>query len=102
MTLRVEQAPAAEADLIEHYRYIAEHDPDAAERFFAEIRRLQGLVADNPRMGVRRDCGRAGLLRMLPVPSFRNWLVYYREEPERLLVVRIIHAKRDLPTLFAE
>lgn len=102
MTLRVEQTPAAEADLIDHYRSIARHDPDAAERCFAEVEAFYPVLADNPHMGAERDYGRTGPLRMFPVPGFRNWLVFYRATEDVVEVVRVIHAKQDLPTLFGE
>ena len=65
------------------------------ERFFS-------LVAETPGIGVKRNCGRAGMLRMFPVSGFQNWLMFYREAADHVLIARIIHAKRDLPTLFGE
>ena len=102
MSLPVRQTPAAEADLVEHYRYIAEHNTKAAERFFDAVEQFIVLVADTPGIGAKRDCGRAGMLRMFPVPGFRNWLMFYRAAADHVLIVRIIHAKRDLPALFGE
>jgi plasmid stabilization system protein ParE len=42
------------------------------------------------------------MLRMFPVSGFQNWLMFYREAADHVLIVRIIHAKRDLPALFGE
>lgn len=102
MSLPVRLTPAAEADLLAHYRYIAQHNPTAAERFFDSVEGFLTLVAGDPKIGVDRDCGRAGRLRMFPVPRFRNWLIFYSDARDQVLVVRILHAKQDLPGLFAE
>jgi len=102
VSLAVRRTPAIETDLLAHYRYIAAHDRAAAERFFDAVERYFGLVADSPKIGAPRDCGRAGMLRMFPVPGFRNWLVFSRVSDDQVLVVRIVHAKRDLPSLFGE
>jgi len=37
---------------------------------------------------------------MFPLPDFRNWPVFRREAGDHALVVRILHAKRDLPAVF--
>jgi hypothetical protein len=57
---------------------------------------------DGGRGCAKRDCGRAGTLRMFPVLEVRNWLVFCREAGDHVLVVRILPAKRDLPALFGE
>ena len=31
-----------------------------------------------------------------------RWLIFYRVAADHVLIVRIIHAKRDLPALFGE
>jgi len=102
VTKLVRLTPAAESDLVEHYRYIAADNPTAAEFFFDAVQSFCELVADNPGIGATRDCGRAGALRMFPLPGFRNWMVFYRNADDHVLVLRILHAKRDFPTLFGE
>lgn len=101
MRLPVHASRLAEQDLAEHARYLAERDPRLAARIFAGFERIVALISENPGMGVRRRFRRAGELRVLPVPGFREWLVFYREEPDRLFIVRILHAKRDIAALLS-
>lgn len=102
MTLAVQRSRQAERDVASHARYLAEHDPRLAARFLDAFERIAELLAENPGMGARRSFPRSGELRFVPLPRFREWLLFYREEPDRLLVVRIIHAKQNVPTLFGE
>jgi toxin ParE1/3/4 len=39
-------------------------------------------------------------LRMLPLPKFKNYLLFYRPTSERLEIVRVLHGARDVRTLF--
>ena len=41
-------------------------------------------------------------LRMLPVPKFKNYLLFYRPTTERLEIVRVLHGARDVSSLFGE
>ncbi|WP_434041654.1 MULTISPECIES: type II toxin-antitoxin system RelE/ParE family toxin [Sorangium] len=69
--------------------WYAERDPRVAARFAEEIETALNRIADTPdrwpsyRHGTRR-------VRLTRFP----YLVVYREEPERILVVAIAHAKR--------
>ncbi len=41
-------------------------------------------------------------IRMLSVHAFDRYLIFYREYNGEVEVIRVIHAARDLPMLFAE
>jgi toxin ParE1/3/4 len=47
-----------------------------------------------------RDAELVGI-RFYPVRHFHNWLVFYRERPDGIEVVRVIHGQRDLESIFA-
>ncbi len=47
--------PAAEADLTDIIKYIAESNSDAAERSVARFERTMQMLADNPEVGHLRE-----------------------------------------------
>ena len=55
-------------------------------------------------MGVIRWPTFPGLadVRMLVVPGYHNYLVFYRERNEAVQVIAVLHGKRDLPRRLAE
>jgi plasmid stabilization system protein ParE len=85
--------PAARADLLEIFDYIAQDNPDAARRVTTELRGAMRKLAEMPEIGhSRRDLAREPL---------RFWLVYsyliiYRPEARPLQVVRVLHGSRDV------
>ncbi|MGK3982811.1 type II toxin-antitoxin system RelE/ParE family toxin [Sorangium sp. So ce136] len=85
----LEFLPAALAEAEEAASWYAERDPRVAARFAEAIEAALNRIADAPdrwpfyRHGTRR-------VRLTRFP----YLVVYREEPTRVLVVAIAHAKR--------
>ena len=85
----LELHPAALAEGEEAAASYAERDPRIAVRFAEELETALNRIAEAPHRwpvylhGTRR-------VRLTPFP----YLVAYREEPSRILVVAIAHAKR--------
>lgn len=87
---------AASADLEEIWLYIAQDDPDAADRFIRTIVSRFPTLASMPRMGRHRE-ELAAELRSFPVDNF---VIFYRPMDGGIEVVRVLHGARDLPPLF--
>ena len=86
----------AEEDLINLWLYIAQDNPDAADRLLNEIEDKCVLLAANPQLGPARpdnapDC------RSFPVGRY---LILYRPIPDGIEVVRVVHGSRRLEDLF--
>ena len=82
----------AETDLEEIGDWIARDDPRRALTFVAEIRETCERLAESPRaFPVVPQHGNRGIRRRV----FRNYLIFYREQPERVDVLRILHGARD-------
>jgi plasmid stabilization system protein ParE len=85
----VELQPAALAEAEEAAAWYAERDPRVAGAFVAELEAALDRIAEAPGRwpahlhGTRR-------VRLTRFP----YLVVYRDEPERILVVAVAHAKR--------
>ena len=90
---RLEWSPQASADLLEIVAYIADDNPDAAQELKDEIEAKADKLPDHPRL--YKPSVRVKGLRELIVRS--NYIVFYRESPELVEVVNVIHARRQWP-----
>ena len=90
----VKRQPTAEEDLSEVWNYIADDSIQEADKLIRKISETFLLLADNPRMGSRRE-GLAEGLRAFPVKSY---VIYYRPhgEKEGIVVVRVLNATQDI------
>ncbi len=41
-------------------------------------------------------------LRMLRIPKFEKYLIFYRPMPEGTEIIRVLHAARDISSIFGE
>lgn len=87
---------AAGADLEEIWLFIAQDDPDAADRFVRSVVSRFSKLASMPYMGRQREA-LAPRLRSIPVG---NYVVFYRPMDGGIEVVRVVHGARDFPPLF--
>ena len=89
--------PAADADLDNHARYIAEDNLEAALRFYDQARQTFDDLVAMPRMGIpyASDEPRLTGLRFFPIKTFPNHLVFYRPSADGIEVVRILHSRMD-------
>ena len=86
--------------------YIAQDNPSAAlefrEEFIATLNRLCQL----PDTGHRQrytDSEEFSDIAVIRVSSrFRNYLVFYRWDSNHVVVLRVLHGARDIPTLLLE
>ena len=84
--------PEAFADLDDIRRYIAQENPDAADRVMSEIfDAIRGLVTF-PHRGHRRPDLSSRPLRFTLV---REYLIAYAPEEEPLWVVAVMHGRRN-------
>ena len=89
--------PAAENDLVNIWLYIARDNSEAADRVYqAAESTFEALVA-TPRMGTVYRSKRAQLkdVRFLPISKFQSYVIYYREQPQGIEIIRVLHAHMD-------
>ncbi len=94
MTADIERLPKVEADLQTIFDYIAQFDPDAAERLIYRINASIERLRHAPETGTLRP-DIASEARSKPVGAY---LVLFRSTPERVTIVGVVHGSRDLPT----
>ncbi|MCW8176384.1 type II toxin-antitoxin system RelE/ParE family toxin [Verminephrobacter aporrectodeae] len=90
---RLEWRPQASADLLEIVAYIADDNPDAAQKLKGKIEAKADKLPDHPRL--YKSSVRVKGLRELIVQS--NYIVLYHESPELVEIVNVVHARRQWP-----
>ncbi len=89
-------SPAARLDLIEIWEFIAQDNPDAADRVRDEMQEAMKLLAAEPGLGHYRKDLADEPLRFWRVYSY---LVIYRPESRPLEIVRVLSAYRNVKEL---
>jgi toxin ParE1/3/4 len=85
----------AEDDLLDIWRYVAQDNPDAADRVVARIGNALELLARNPLMGPARPDLRDDLRYFVS----GRYLILYSAREAGIVVVRVLHGARHLPDL---
>jgi plasmid stabilization system protein ParE len=105
MTRRLVLDPDAERDLDAIFRYLAQRNLPAAERYIHELRERCAFYAQTPFMGQAEP----SLARRLGLPSeqirsflYCNHRCYYAVTDEEIRVFGFIDTRRDLDTTLEE
>lgn len=103
MTRLIAITPRASLDLDQQVAYIAKDNLDVALRFFDSARQTSQL-AHTPDIGRLYEVPNPRLsgLQKWSVKGFEKYLIFYRLQDDRLEVVRILHAARDIPTILEQ
>ena len=96
MKLRVLKRPLAESDLDDIWWYIAQDNPEAADRLLDKIEERCRALARFPEMGVSRE-ELMPELRSLPVG---NYSIFYLPIEHGIEIVRVLAGMRDIDALF--
>jgi toxin ParE1/3/4 len=91
-------APEVEAELDQIWYYIARESGsiEIADRLIDSITDRFLLLASHPYLGRRRDDDLRPGLRSLP---FGMYVIVYRIENEDVLILHVMHGRRDIETL---
>lgn len=94
--------PRALNDLSDIWDYIAEDNVGAANRVESAILSACNSLAKHPMLGSKRTEITLLPVRFWTVTRFPNYIVVYRPNTEPLLVVAVLHGKRNIKALLAE
>ena len=86
----------AVADLTDIWLYIAEGNPENADRFISKIHEKCLMLAQSPHIGRQRDELARGI-RSFPIKRF---LIFYRINEDMVEIVRVLSGYRDIEQLF--
>ncbi len=93
---KFEFSALAREDIWSLWFYIAQDDPAAADGQVAKIYAVAESCARYPAMGrLRTKLG--SQVRSFPLGRY---LIFYRPQPDGILVIRILHAARDIDAEF--
>ena len=100
--LPVEEGPQVVCDLQEAVRFLRKTGPGIAQRFLTAVYDTFEELGRFPELGRRRsDVPHPGL-RSWHVRGFRQWLIFYEVETNRVRIWRILHDARDLTRELAD
>lgn len=97
-------ASEAEYDIDAIADYLAEQNIELGRRFYHAVRStLQGL-AESPGEGRLREFETRDLagVRSWPIAGFKNHLAFYIPTDDGVLVLRVMHAARDIDAQFTQ
>jgi plasmid stabilization system protein ParE len=95
---------SAEEDLLRQVEWYAEKGlPDIAMRFRDAVREAINAPAATPGAGTPKHSPNPQLtgLRTWPVGGFEDFRVYYQPHTDIVIVLRILHGKRDIGRILA-
>ncbi len=87
--------PAAENDLTDIWLFIAEDNPQAANRVFEAAQMTFDSLLEQPKIGKIFESKRKKLkdIRFFPIGKYPKYIVYYRENRNGIEVVRVLHSR---------
>lgn len=92
--------PAAREDVLGQFRYYAfdQGVPDVGFRFLEAVEHATARITEMPAIGAPQHSEIPELsgMRAWPVPGFDETRLYYLETPTTLVIVRVLHDKRDV------
>jgi plasmid stabilization system protein ParE len=96
---RYQFTPQAVSDLLEIWTFIAQDNPEAADRVEEAVFKACDLLADSPLAGSVRKDMTPSPLRFWVVHPYSKYLIVYDPEKKPLQVIRILHGARNLPSI---
>jgi len=98
--MAVRYGPQVEAELDDIWIYVAQESGsiEIAERQVASITEHFFLLSKHPQLGRRRDDDLRRGLRSLSVSGY---VVIYRVEGDDVLILRVLHGRRDIKALLS-
>ena len=94
---RFKLSPEAALDIRDIWAYIADDSVKAARKVRLSLFDACKLLAENPNIGHTREDLTDQAVLFWPVGSY---LITYDPRTRPLAVVRVVHASRDVPSLF--
>ena len=93
--MKIVKLPQAFIDLVETADYLAEEDISVSDRFFDAFELTLEDLRRSPKIGIVRKFKNHIDIRMWFVRDFKKSLIFYTENTEEIVILRIIHSARD-------
>lgn len=102
MTGRLHKGSVFLADYARIVRELCGTNPDAANRFCDAVEQALQLLASHPQLGAKAGFRHAPQIRKWVIRQFPNYLLFYEDRADGVLLVRLLHGARELPPLVPE
>lgn len=104
MSGQIYKTPLAQNDIIEIASFIADDNPDAAERFLDATEQTFTVLSSMPSMGqaVSFQNSRTKNVRIWRVENFEHSLVFYHPVDDGIEIIRVLHGARDIEAIFED
>ncbi len=100
--MKIVKLPQALVDLVETADYLAQDDIQVADRFFDAFETTLEFIRNMPKIGSIRRFQNNIDVRMWFVRGFKKSLIFYTENAEEIVILRIIHSARDYARFFGD
>ena len=87
------------ADYAGRTTFIAEVNPDIADRFCEAIERALHLISQHPHIGALAGFQHAPTVRKWVVREFPNYIIFYEVRAEGVALIRLLHGAQHLAPL---
>lgn len=92
---RLEFSASAREDLLAIEAYLAERNQDTADRFIDDVVARCDRLVQHPWLGRSRSELGEGIRSLV----FERWILFYRLDPDLILVLRVVDGARDLTSI---
>src|SRR4051812_16834439 len=100
--MKVVKLPQALTDLVETADYFAEDSPETADRFFDAFETTLDDILNTPKTGSIRKFRNDVDIRMWFVRGFKRSLIFYTENADEIVILRIIDSACDYTRFFSK
>jgi len=102
MSLPIMPTVEAKEDIIELIRYFDERDASLGERFLGHLYETYEMIVNMPELGELQHFRNPTMknTRIRRIKKFSNYLIFYRIETNRIVILRVLHGARDYMNLF--
>jgi toxin ParE1/3/4 len=87
------------ADYAQIVTELSEANPETAEHFCDALERSLTLLVEFPQLGSKAGFRHAPAVRKWVIQPFRNYILFYEDRPDGIVLIRLLHGARDLPPL---
>lgn len=98
--MKLIKLPQALIDLVETADYFAENSPETADRFFDAFEATLNDILKTPKIGSIRKFRNDVDIRMWFVRGFKRSLIFYTENNDEVVILRIIDSAREYTRFF--
>jgi plasmid stabilization system protein ParE len=98
--MKIVKLPQALTDLIETADYLVQDDPRLADQLFDAFETTIETIGRTPKIGSLRRSNDGTEIRMWFIAGFEKCLIFYTENSEEIVLLRVIHASRDYTRFF--